>query len=68
MCAVSAMHDYFRTNVPLEGWTRPVFNEYQEVIRRLEQLDAKLSQPDCEDPEKAAWMKAVEERLAALEV
>lgn len=67
MCAVSMVHDYMRTNVPYEAWTRPMFNEYQEIIRRLEKLDEKLEQPDCPDPEKAAWMKEVEERLVKLE-
>jgi hypothetical protein len=67
MCAVSAMGDYFRQNVSLQQWTRPVFSEYQEVLRRLADLDAKLGQPDCEDPAKAAWMREVEARLASLE-
>lgn len=67
MCSVSVIHDYMRTNVPIDQWTRPVFNEYQEIIRRLDKLDGKLKQPECEDPEKAAWMRAVEERLASLE-
>ncbi len=68
MCAVSVIHDYMRVNVPPEQWTRPLFSEYQEIIRRIEQLDTKLSQPDCPDPAKAAWMRDVEERLMALEM
>lgn len=30
MCAVSVVHGYMGTNVPLDTWTRPVFSEYQE--------------------------------------
>ncbi len=67
MCAVSATHDYMSKNVPLDTWTRSMFNEYQEIIRRLGELDEKLNQPDCPDPAKAAWMKQVEERLDTLE-
>lgn len=67
MCAVSAMYDYGRTMIPLQDWTRPAFNEFQEILKRIEALDKKLGQPDCEDPTKAAWMQQVEERLAALE-
>ncbi len=67
MCSVSVVHDYMRTNVPLEWWDRPKFDEYKEIIDRLDKLDKKLDQPECEDPEKAAWMKQVEERLDRLE-
>lgn len=67
MCAVSEVHDYMARNVPLDAWTRPVFNEFQEVIGRLDALDKKLGQPDCHDPEKAAWMEEVERRLQKIE-
>lgn len=67
MCAVSAVHDYYRLNVPVNDWTRPMFTEYQEIIRRLDLLDKKLDQPDCEEPAKAAWMTEVEDRLKRLE-
>jgi hypothetical protein len=67
MCSVSATHDYFARHVPIQQWTRPMFNEYQEIIRRLGELDKKLNQPDCEDAHKAEWTRRVEERLAALE-
>lgn len=67
MCSTSAIMDYGRQHVPLQQWTRPAFNEFQEILRRLEKLDEALNQPDCEDPAKAEWMKAVEDRLAALE-
>jgi len=56
-----------RQRVPQRDWTRPAWTEYQEVLRRLEALDAKLGQPHCDDPAKAAWMQEIEKRLAALE-
>lgn len=67
MCMVSVIQDYGRTRIDPTTWTQPVFNEYQEILRRLGELDKKLGEPDCEDPEKATWMKAIEDRLAALE-
>lgn len=67
MCAVSATMDYMRQHIPIAQWDRPMFNEYQEILNRLAALDAKLGQPDCEDPAKAEWMQQVEERLARLE-
>ena len=54
MCAVSVMYDYMRTAVPLHQWTRPIFNEFQEIIQKLDRLDKQLDQPDCEDPSKVA--------------
>lgn len=47
-------------------WTRDSFDEFKEILKRLEALDAKLGEPDCEDPAKAAWMQDVEARLEAL--
>jgi hypothetical protein len=67
MCITSLVMQYGRDQIPFTQWTRPVFNEYQEILRRLEDLDEKLAQPDCEDPAKAAWMREVEERLTAIE-
>jgi len=67
MCSVSVIQDYMRERVAPSDWTRPVWSEYQEVLRRLEALDAKLGQPHCEDRAKAAWMQEIEKRLAALE-
>ena len=67
MCVVSVVQQWSGTQVPQENWTRPIFNEYQEIIKKLEELDRKLGFGNCEDPAKAAWMKSVEERLKALE-
>jgi len=52
---------------PLQTWTPPIWGEYQEILKRLADLDAKLGQPDCVHPAKEAWMREVEKRLAALE-
>jgi ATP-dependent Clp protease ATP-binding subunit ClpA len=54
-------------NVQVNQWTTTTWGEYQEILRRLAALDAKLSQPNCEDPSKLEWMKSVEKRLQSLE-
>ena len=83
MCAVSALFDYGRTvpmpytvpnttpqpPQPPQGspWTRESFEEFKDILKRLEAWDEKMNQPDCEDPAKAAWMREVEKRLQRLE-
>lgn len=67
MCAVSAMMDYGRTHIAVDQWDRPTFNEFKEVIARLEALDKKLDQPHCDDPAKSVWMQQIEARLRRLE-
>lgn len=66
MCSVSVISDYFGKQ-PITMWDRPTFNEYKEILDRLEKLDKKLDQPDCVDPAKEAWMREVENRLKVLE-
>jgi len=68
VCVTSAVFDYFGQGPGQSApWTPAVYNEFQEILKRLEELDKKLGQPHCEDPAKAAWMREVEERLAKLE-
>lgn len=66
MCSYSMVSDAFR-QFPLPDWTRPTFDEAQEILRLVKRIDEKMGQKDCEDPTKAAWMQQVEERLKALE-
>lgn len=77
MCAVSVIQDYFRQRTPLDGWPSRLgpsidwkpdtWKLYKDILEKLGELDRKLDQPDCETPEKTAWMREVEKRLAALE-
>lgn len=66
MCMVSVVFDYGRT-VPPTSWTPDTWSQYQEILRKIEELDKKLGEPECHDPEKATWMKDIEDRLKALE-
>jgi len=70
MCCVSVISDYFNPstgNVKITQWDGSGWAAYQEVLRKLQELDEKLSQPHCEDPEKTEWMRSVEKRLQSLE-
>jgi hypothetical protein len=66
MCAVSVVLDYGRTH-PLRDWNQQSFGRFKVLVKEAEKFDADTNQPDCEDPEKAKWMREVEERLARLE-
>ena len=66
MCAVSVVLDYMG-GVSIESWTRPVYEDFQQIIGQLEELDRKLDQPDCVDPQKEEILKRIEERLDRLE-
>ena len=65
MCTYSMVHDWAQT-IPLDTWTRPLFSEYQELIRRLEEIDKKLNLPEC-NPNKGEFIKEIEKRLDRLE-
>ena len=47
--------------------TQKEWAEFLELVEKAKKFDELANQPDCEDPEKAAWMERIEERLAALE-
>lgn len=66
MCVLSAVLDYGR-NVPAQTWTVPNWIEYQELLEKARKWDALAGQPDCEDPLKEEWMRAIEERISILE-
>lgn len=81
MCAVSMIYDHYYewqqtaprpipwpTAVPASlPWDRDTFDAVKDVIKRLDEIDKKLGLANCEDPKKAEWMQAIEERLKALE-
>ena len=66
MCMVSAVTGYGQT-IPYERWDNRSFDLLREILEKVEELDKRLDQPDCEDPAKSAWMEEVERRLKTLE-
>ena len=61
------VHDYARERINPIQWTPSIWIDFTEILRKLDELDKKLGQPECHDPAKAAWMKEIEAKLAALE-
>lgn len=60
MCTVSAMTGYFQ-NKPQTTWNHNSWADFQKILKLLEELDRKLDQPDCIDPEKDKWLKEMSE-------
>src|SRR5690242_2287452 len=52
---------------PSLPWNQDSFKLLQEIMEKMKTLDEKLGLANCEDPNKAEWMKSIEERLKALE-
>jgi len=67
MCAVSMVYAYGRDRIDENQWTRESWDHYQKLIKQAEAFDKAAKQPDCEDIEKAKWMKNMEERIKKLE-
>lgn len=68
MCAVSMITDYYRQQYPQpQLFPLQVYPDLKEVLDRLKAIDTKLGDKDCEQAEKMAWLKAIEDRITALE-
>ena len=79
MCVVSMISDHFQRTWPLQpqeipdfgtipqldapGWTKVRWDEYQELLRKAREYDAKTGQADCVDPKKQEFTDQVEKIL-----
>lgn len=61
MCVVSAIYDYGRQN-HIE-WTPEVRNQWLQLVEAARVFDHVAGQPDCEDPEKAKFLQAIEQQV-----
>lgn len=59
MCTVSAVHQYGYGMNPGQ-WTRPLIDEFNDLVKQAEQFDTAAGEPDCIDPKKAEWLIHVE--------
>lgn len=64
MCVVSMVY-LAGAQIPPADWTWPAWVDFQALLQRAQDLDRKLGQPECHDPDKAAWTQEIEERLEA---
>lgn len=61
MCVMSALHDY-GTFINPDVWRIPgVVDDWSDLIKSAEDFDKKAEQPHCEDPEKVASLKKLQE-------
>jgi hypothetical protein len=66
MCTVSNIVDFGR-QMPPNSWDHNNWHQFQLLLQKMAEIDAKLGLIDCEDAAKKEWMKGIEERLAKLE-
>lgn len=52
---------------PDDYWTRPRYDDFRRLLDAAKVYDTRTGQPDCEDPEKVALLKRIEDRLIAIE-
>lgn len=67
MCVYSMVMDYGRERVPAGEWTPLGMERFRKLLEAAREADEALRQPECEDPDKSEWMRAIELRLARLE-
>ena len=72
MCAVSAVMDYYANphkypHAPkIDTMDMTQINLLREVIQRLDELDKKLEDRDCNDPAKQKFEKKISKRIREL--
>lgn len=55
---------YWPPAAPVEKpWDAESLALLKAAMELLRKLDSKLGLPDCEDPKKAAWLKAIEDKV-----
>ena len=67
MCMMSVLTQYGRDRVADTAWTPQSWQQFKDITGQVEKLDTDLGEPDCVDPEKAAWMQRIEERIERIE-
>jgi hypothetical protein len=70
--------DYYRPRSPFDcfplpekpplDWDETKMRKLRELMDKAREMDDLMGEPQCEDPNKTAWMREIEERLKKLEV
>lgn len=61
MCATSMIMDHHQQMWPTPNFVPPMqYQQYQELLRKAQAYDLLMKQPECPDPAKEAWHKALE--------
>lgn len=68
MCVVSVVVDQSQRQWgSIQTWPAPVVVDMSQIIEKLSEIDKKLGAKDCYDPKKDEFLKALADRVAALE-
>jgi hypothetical protein len=62
MCVVSMIHQYHE-QFPKEWWTPNKFEQFKDLTQVVEKYDEATGQKECLDPEKAKFLKVIEDYL-----
>jgi hypothetical protein len=65
VCTFSMVIDHYAP-YPEAYWTRPTIEEFRQALEQARQLDKKIGQEDCVDPEKAKMIDRIAELEKAL--
>ena len=65
MCVTSYVHDYMKQHVPVNSpnWNWDSYNLLMQIMKKLDDLDSRLKQENCVDPEKAKYVEQVRQHL-----
>lgn len=67
MCVVSMINDYGRERIQPWKWTPKNWVDYQELVKKAEEVDKALEQPDCDDPQKLVWTQDIQKQIDEVE-
>lgn len=49
------------------GWPREMLDQFEDILKRVKEMEDKLGGCPCEEPEKMDFLKAIRERLDAID-
>ena len=53
--------------IPVREWTWPQFNEFEDILRRVKELEEKVGGCPCPNEDKTAFLVDIKRRLEAID-
>lgn len=53
--------------IPPREWTWPQFNEFEDILRRVKELEEKVGGCPCPNEDKTAFLEDIKRRLEAID-
>jgi hypothetical protein len=66
MCMVSMIIDYARDNTQWAQWDWAKYYELESIIKRLDDLDKSLGEPECKDDRKGEYLAELKSQIAGV--